>query len=590
MSGFKKGFLVGVGAVFGVWTLGAIITVALVTGGARGPRVESRSTLVVVLSGDIPEYVDFDMPGFMSGMDDDPVTLLNYVRAIRAAADDDRIEALVLRCDGSASGWAKAQELRWAVQEFKKSGKPVWAFLEVASREDYYIASLADRVVIQPKSFLNLSGLRMEVTFFKGAMDKLGVEADLIRSGRYKSAGEPFSRAEMSPEWRHVLNETLDEFYRQLLSGIAEGRGEDSAHWRAVIDRGPFTADEARASGLADEILFEDEFYEQLAEGTGDEEKLNRVPLSVYARSALSKEPAGGSVFALVHASGAIYSGIESPDPFGLASGTLASRSFIRRLNELREDESVDGVLLRIDSPGGDAIASEQILRAVRRLASDKPTVVSMSNVAASGGYYIAAVPDVPILVYPGTYTGSIGVFTLSLNLRSLYDKLGITKEILTRGQNAAIETDYRALSDSERAKLRHYVDEIYDTFLRRVAEGRGTDTDWVSGLAEGRVWVGAQAVSNGLVDGIGGYLDAIERLKQVAGLEDGERVRIVPYPRERSIFEAFFSSGPMAVARQVTLPPVLTRLGEPWIGARHWVGNLRNGPAYIAPFHLAVQ
>ena len=590
VSGFAKGFLVGVGTVAGLWALGGLIAFAMIASGGGSAPVEPESALEVTLSGSVPEYLEFDLPSFFPGEDDHPTTLLSHIRAIRAAADDARIKALVLRCNGSASGWARAQDLRWAVSAFKESGKPVWAFMELAGTEDYYIASLADRIVIQPESFLDLSGLSVEVMFFKGAMDKLGVEADLIRTGRYKSAGEPFSREAMSPEWRQVLNETLDEFYDQLLEGIAEGRSQGAGHWRGILDQGPFRASEALEAGLTDDVLFEDEFWQQLAGAAEVEGEIARTALAAYVDSMRPGEASGRKVFALLHAAGPIYSGTAVPDPFSPASGTLASRSFIRRLNSLREDDGVDGVLLRIDSPGGDAIASEQILRAVRRLAGEKPLVVSMANVAASGGYYIASVPDVPILAYPGTYTGSIGVFSMHLNLRSLYDKLGLKKEILVRGENAAMLSDYRPLSASARDKLRGYVDSIYDTFLKRVSEGRGMETERVAEVAEGRVWVGTQAQDNGLVDSMGGYVDAIERLRQVAGLEEGERVRLVTYPARRSILEAILSSGPGTLAFQQLAPPELRRPLESWSDTAIWAARLHSRPLYLAPFRMAVE
>ena len=590
VNSFKKGILVGVGSIVGVWLLGAVVTFAILGSGGGGPRVEPDSALEVHLSGAIPEYVEFNIPDLLGGQERDTATLLNQIRAIRAAADDERIKALVLRCNWSAGGWARAQELRWAIAAFKESGKPVWAFLEVAGREDYYVAALADRIVLQPETYLNLTGLRMEVMFFKGAMDKLGIEADLIRTGRYKSAGEPFSREEMSPEWRQVLNETLDEFLDQLLEGIAEGRGSDAAHWRTVLDQGPFTAAQARETGLSDDILYEDEFYEQLTEAVGLDEEIDRIGISGYVRSSGPGRLRGGKTFALLHAAGPISSGSEDPTPFGTSSGTLASRSFISRLDGLREDDSVDGVILRIDSPGGDAIASEQILRAVRRLAAEKPMVVSMANVAASGGYYIAAVPDVPILAYPGTYTGSIGVFTIHLNLRSLYDKLGINKEILVRGENAAIESDYRPLSPSERAKLSGYVDSIYDTFLERVSEGRGMPAEQVAELAEGRVWIGSQASENGLVDGLGGYLDAIDRLREAAGLEEGEAARIVVHPERRSILETILSGRHMAFGPSQAMPLKIPGMQVSLAEAAWWAQHLRNGPVAMAPHRISVQ
>lgn len=587
MSQFVKGMLIGIALAVAAG-LSFVVLLALVISQSDGTEIGPDSAVVVSLSGDIPEYVDWDLPDYLTFDSVGKATLFDQVRAIRRAAEDDRIKALVLQCDGSYAGWAKAQELRWAIEAFKESDKPVWAFLELAGREDYYIAAIADRIVIQPESYLSLSGLRLEIMFFKGALDKLGVEADVIRTGRYKSAGEPYSREEMSPEWHQVLDEMLDEFYGQLLDGIAAGRGQDTGHWQAVMDQGPFTAAEAREHGLSDAVLYKDEFYEELSEAV-EVEEIDRVAISTYARESASRR-SGGPKIAMVHASGTIYSGRSNPTPFGGPSGTLASADFIAQIDSIREDESIDAVVLRIDSPGGDAIASEQMLHAVRRLGQEKPMVVSMANVAASGGYYIAAVPDVPIVAYPGTYTGSIGVFTIRLNLRDLYNKLGITKEILSRGKFTAIESDYGPMTSAEREKLRGYVDSIYETFVNRVAEGRGDDAESIAELAEGRVWIGAQAEQNGLVDSLGGYLDAVERVKEIAEIDPDETVRIVTYPERRSMLESLMSGDLSAAAARLLVPRnfrAASRAGE---DLERIASRLSDGAMYMAPFEISVQ
>ncbi len=569
--------------------LGLIAMIVLFAG--RGEDdLPAEAALVLRLQGSVPEHADAELPSFLPGQPGGPsVTLYDLTEAVRRAADDERVKALVLRCDGSSAGWAKAQEIRWAIQAFKESGKPVWAYLAQSGREGYYIASLADRVFMQPQSFLNLSGLRAEVMFFKGSLDKLGVESDLVRSGKYKSAGEPFSREEMSPEWREALNSTLDEFYDQLLDGIAEGRGEDAAHWRAILDEGPFTAGGAEAHGLADEVVYEDVFFDRLGESL-EVEDIERVSLPRYAADASTRGQRGGKTVAMFHAIGTISSGESWTDPFGGGSEVLGADTFESQLERLRDDDSIDGVILRIDSPGGDAIASDKMLRAVRRLREEKPLVVSMSTLAASGGYYIASVPDAPIVAYPGTYTGSIGVFTIHFNLKDLYGKLGITKEILTRGRFAAIESDYKALTAEEREKLARYVDDIYDAFVANVSEGRGIPPEAVHPLAQGRVWIGAQAAENGLVDEIGGYAKAIELAKNALGLESDESVRILHYPPPRSVFEMLFSGGRWTLLRQLLEPPALGEAYKTWLRGLGWARRIRSGPLFMAPYTLEVD
>ncbi len=586
VSSFRKGVLTGLLLAYAPAMILAVVAIILSQG---PPSVPADAVLVVELAGGVPEHVASEVPGFLPGSGgQDSITLYSLTEAIRSAAEDAAIRALVLHGNGSAAGWAKAQELRWAIEEFRESGKPVWAFLAAAGREDYYVASLADRIVIQPLGYLNMSGLRAEVTFFKGSLDKLGVEADLIRTGRYKTAGEPFSRTDLSPEWRQVLDSTLDEFFGQLVAGIARGRGQDAEHWRSVIDEGPFDADAARRLELVDDILDEEEFFEALGEEL-ELEDVNRVSPPTYSRAARDDGERGPRI-AMLHAGGAIVSGPSWTDPFSGLQSTLGSETFVSQLQDLAADEGVAGVILRIDSPGGDAIASEQILTAVRRLAEEKPLVVSMSTVAASGGYYIASVPDVPIVAYPGTYTGSIGVFTMHLNLRELYGKLGITKEVLTRGRFAGLGSDYKALTGDEREKVRGYVDTIYDAFLDRVATGRGVDVDSVRDLAEGRVWIGSQAASNGLVDELGGYERALELVKLSAGIDSSDSVRVFSYPPRRSLMEVLFSGdGPFALSRSVALP-LLSGTRESWGQLAQWAGLLKPGPVLMAPFRLEVD
>lgn len=586
MRTFLLGLVAGVVLVFVLAGLAAGVALFIGQGDSGLP---SEFALVVRLDGSVPEHVEAELPQFLTGRSGPDLTLYSLVQSIRRAVDDESVKALVLECGWSASGWAKAQEVRWAVEEFKASGKPVWAYLTVPSREGYYIGSLADHVVIQPESYLNLSGLRAEVMFFKGTLDKLGVEVDLIRSGRYKSAGEPFTREEMSPEFRAILEETLEEFYTQLLEGIASGRGENADHWRAVLDEGPFTAKEAQTHRLADAELHKDTFYDLLSEAV-EVEDLPKVGANRYGGQANRATGRGRKTIAILHAIGTITSGTSQSDPFGVQPTTLGADSFRSQLTQLREDEDIDGVILRIDSPGGDAIASEQMLHDVRRLAEEKPLVVSMSNVAASGGYYIASVPDASIVAYPGTYTGSIGVFTIRYNLRKLYEKLGISKDVLTKGRFAGIDSDYKSMTAEERAKLATYVDSIYQVFLQRVSEGRGVDTGSVRELAEGRVWIGTQAAENGLVDELGGYAKAIELVKEAAEIGEDEAVRIVSYPLKRSPLEALFSRGRNVAVDGLLQAPGVGEVYSAWSQIVAHAGRLRSGPMYIAPYTLTVH
>ncbi len=585
MSSFLKGLLAGFLIGFLVIGLFGVVTWLV---GRGGPGVPSEVALVLELEGGIPEQMDPDLSGFFMGRDaGSPVSLYAMTEAIRKAAGDDRVEALVLHCDGSSAGWAKAQELRWAILDFKKSKKPVWAYLATAGREGYYIASVADHLVVQPEGFLYLTGLRAEVMYFKNSLEKLGVEVDLVRSGKYKSAGEPFIQERMSPESREVVDATLDEFFGQLLDGISEGRGRDPEHWQAVLDEGPYSSAQAKEYGLVDEILYQDEFYERLSDAVAVEE-IRRVGVARYAGN-LSDSAHSGKKFAMFHAVGTITSGSSWTDPLDGQQERLGADTFSAHVEHLRKDEDIDGIILRIDSPGGDAIASERMLHDVRRLSEEKPVVVSMSTMAASGGYYIASIPDVPIIAYPGTYTGSIGVFTVHLNIRGLYDKLGITKEILQRGRYAAADSDYKSMTPEERARLSGFVDGVYETFVSRVSEGRGIDVDSVEDLAQGRLWIGAQAFENGLVDELGGYTKAIELLRAAVGIDADDPVSIVQYPPRRSLVESLISRATGSGLGPMVRRSGLKEVSEAWRRAVIWSEFLADRPVYMAPYTLTI-
>ena len=581
MTKYLLGIVTGlVLAVFFAVFVGIVVWIV----GQRGePVVSENSVLVARLAGDIPEHLEADFSFTQFGDDDGgPLTLLAVTEAIRKAATDDDIEALVLECSDFGAGWAKAQEIRWAVESFKESDKPVWAYLTVAGGLGYYVASAADRIVIQPESMLDVKGLRAEVSFYKETLDKIGVTAEMENVGKYKSAVEPYSRTEMSDAFREALNALLDELYGQLLRGFAAGRGRDAAHWRGVVDNGPFLSIQALDYGLVDAVLYEDQFFQELNDAVGVDE-LDRLSIRRY-RSSDFQGFGDGPKIAMVYAVGTILSGRSRSDPFS-DGRILGARSFVSMLDGIRKDDDIEAVVLRIDSPGGDAIASDQMLRAVRRLREKKPLVISMSNVAASGGYYIAAAEDTKIVAYPSTYTGSIGVYFGKISLGGLYEKIGINKQVLTRGRYAGIDSDSRTLTRDERAKLRESIESVYDTFVTRVAEARGRNYETIHEVAQGRVWLGAQAVGNGLVDDLGGFDRALELAREAAGIDADEEVRLIGYPPPKNFIEVLFESGGLIRADP------LAELARAQLGAAAgWPALLRGGVLRLMPYNLTIQ
>jgi protease-4 len=530
MKQFLLGFVIG---ILFVALAGVILVAAAIRfGGNRRPQVVANSALVLQLEGDLPEQspVDFPLP-FLE--DQQPPTIAETWQMLRNAAADSRIRAIVLEPRGLSVGWAKLEELRADIINFKKSGKPVYAFLRGAGTKEYYLATAADRVFMSPEDELDVKGLRADLIFLKGTLDKLGVEMEFEHVGKYKDAPDMFTKNGSSPETREVINQVLDQFFGDFVNTVAEGRKKSQDAVRQLIDNGPFIGKEALNGGLVDALLYEDQMYDQLRqqlklnvlEKTAEHNYVHAPPINLGLD--------GPTKIALVVGQGDISRG--STNDSGNNGNTTAG--MIRRLRQVRDDVSIKGVILRIDSPGGDGIASDDILHEAKLLSQKKPTVISMSDLAASGGYFIAMTGD-PVVAYRNTETGSIGVFFGKVNLRGLYDKLGIKKELMKRGRFADIDTEYAPLNDEQRAKLRTEIEVFYRGFVQRVADGRRRKYDDVERLAQGRVWTGAQARENGLVDEIGGIDRAIELVKQKANISATEKITLVAYPARRNLLQ----------------------------------------------------
>lgn len=584
MVKYLLGVVSGVVIVF-VLVFGLILVAALAGGGGRDAGVADGSVLTLKLAGPLPEHIATDFQfDFLQG--NAPSTLLSVRRAIERAATDDRISALALDCGGLGAGWAKVEELRWAIEEFKHSGKPVMAYMEVAGTIDYLVASMADEVHMAPEGRLDVKGLRAEVAFYKDTFDKLGVEAELEWVGKYKSAVEPYSRADMSDSFREVVEAQLDGLLELMARMVSESRDLSPEEFRTVLDSGPFLSPQAQEAGLIDALSYPDEFEARIAEKLGMDE-IETVSLKRYNQASAAAFDLGGKrQVAIVYGVGTIVSGAGDVDPF-FGSNLLGGDAFAQVLDEVRENDDIEAVVLRINSPGGDALASDRMWRSLQLLRQKKPVVVSMSDVAASGGYYMAMADDTPILAYPGTYTGSIGVYFGKFNLRGLYEKIGLHKEILTRGKFAAIDTDYRSLTPDEREKLREGVEAVYDSFVSKVADARESSWDEIHEVAQGRVWLGDEALEAGLVDELGGLNRAIELAKQDAGIGAEEEVDVTTYPRPKRLFEILLNQNGMAKMREPLFP-------ASWAARFDPQGLLpalaEGGMLAITPYSLTIQ
>jgi protease-4 len=532
----------------GIGLLGALA--ALGESEKSSPAVLPGSYLVLDLStnfSDAPPHLDLAALGGR----EESLQLRAATRSLRAAATDERITGVYLTGDlnpaGYGSGHAALRELRAALLAFREAGKPVVAYLTFASTRTYYVASAASDLALDPYGMILLPGLAAEPMFFAGAFEKVGINVQVTRAGKYKSAVEPFTRREMSAENREEVRELLQDLWDSLLGEIGTSRGVTAAQVQAVVDQeGLIRAAEALGAKLIDRTAYRDEIYDALKAKTGragSEKPFKQVTLAAYARqlkpaSALPAprrvegvEPGSGKAgrIAIVYAEGEIVDGEGSPDEIG---GARLSRE----LRKLRQDKNVRAVVLRVNSPGGSAASSEVVQREVRLLRREKPVVVSMGSYAASGGYWISAYAD-RIFAEPTTITGSIGVFGMQFDVQRLADSLGVTFDRVKTGRFADAMTVSRPKTPEEMAVLQRMVDWIYGEFLAKVAEGRNLPPDKVAAIAQGRVWSGADALAHGLVDELGGLDAALAYAAGKAGL--AADYRVVEIPRERELVEA---------------------------------------------------
>jgi len=570
MAKFLIGLLAGLALAF---LSAVVVVVGVLRLGERPPTVPARGILVLELAGEIPERAPFTIPlPFFE--ENTPLTVSDIWRLLRAAETDSRIKAVALMPGGVRAGWAKLQEIHADLERLAKTGKPVAAYLRSPSAREYYLATAAGSIGMPPEDLLDLKGLRAELSFFKGTLDKLGVQVEIEHAGKYKDFGDMFTRSAMSPETREVLTSVLDEIYGQLTAAIAAGRKRNPEQVRAMIDEGPFLARQAHAKGLVDSLVYEDQLFEDLEKRTGGA-RLGRVSARDYLKSVSSRDGQGGpNHVALVVAAGSITRARET----GLEQDAgIQAPAFVRLLRQVGEDAAIRAVVVRVDSPGGESFASDEIWREMNRLSRRKPLVISMSDEAASGGYYISMTGD-PIVAYPGTFTGSIGVFFGKLNLRGLYDKLGVKKQLITRGRFAAIDSDYEPLSPAARQKLREGVDDNYKVFVEKVAEARKRKFQEVEPLAQGRVWLGSQAKRLQLVDELGGLDRALELAREKAGIPRREAITLVVYPPKRSLFERLMSRPTQSLA-----PEWLRTLLETWpLAVSQSGGFMRRMPYWI--------
>jgi protease IV len=570
MAKFFIGLVTGVAIVFLTFIL---LFFAALRFREKPPQIAANSVLVLRLNGEIPEKPPLELPDFLSEKTTPTVSAI--WQNLKKAAADSNITALVLAPEGVSAGWATLEEIRSDVEQFKKSGKPVYAYLHTPSAREYYLALGADRIFLGPSDPLMLKGMRAEIMYFKKTLDKLGVNVEVEHAGKYKDFGDMFTRSDMSPETREVISSVVDGLYGNLVNRIAAARKKSPDDVRAIIDQGPFTATQALKADLVDELRFEDQLWGELKDRLKSGEPA-KVAFEKYAKT----EPVTGkSTIALVIGSGDIVRG--DPTDNGSDERSLTSYGFNKILKRVGNDSSVKGVIVRIDSPGGEVTASDDIWREMNLLGKKKPVVISMSDVAASGGYYMAMTGD-PIIAYPETETGSIGVVFGKPNLHGLYDKLGVTKDAVERGRHAGIDSDYTPLTADERDKLREGIEESYHDFVTKVATARRRSYQDIDAVAQGRVWLGSQAKDHGLVDELGGLDTALAAVKKKANIPASESVTLTMYPGRRSLLD-------MLLHRSTPEDMLETRVAQ-LIGPMPVRAWLHGGMLSIVPFRIAVR
>ncbi len=505
-------------------------------------EAEKKLTLAVInLTGQIMEGSTasiFSLSGVTS------TNLMDMVKRLELAGEDEAISGVLFNIEEPMFNWAQVDELRQAVAALRQKGKKTYAYLEEAGQDSYLFACSCDQIAMTPSGNLMLAGLAGETLYFKNLLDKLGIQADMIQIGDYKSAGETMTRSGPSPQEMQQFNQLFDNLYGHMVQSIAESRKMTDEQVRRLIDEGPYTTEQAQAAGLIDQVLYREEFLKKITEqedtkislktdyGQAPRPAINPddpfAMLSVLQGLFKTPPEPTGDAIAVVYINGPITSG-ENMETFD--GSVIGSRTIRLTLAKARADKNIKGVVVRIDSPGGSATASDIMYNAILQTAREKPVVVSMGGVAASGGYYAACGANT-ILAQPSTITGSIGVIGGKIVIGGLLGKLGITSYTFHRGRNAALFSSMQPFTVGEHLNIKENMELTYERFKQCVRQSRGAKlTDSIDYLAQGKIYTGLQAKQAGLIDEIGTLEDAIGRVAEQAGIETYQ-IRIMPSPK----------------------------------------------------------
>lgn len=534
--------VVGLFLTMAFFTIISIISLAgmIATEGMSSP-IKEKSIMALDLSGAINERNEPNPLAMFMGEKGESVSLDDALIALKKAAANKNIEGIYMRAGGLGSVPAMAQELRQALVEFKKSGKWIIAYGDSYTKTDYYLSSVADTILLNPEGSVDFSGLATQLMFYKDVLDKVGVKMQVFKVGTYKSAVEPYICTEMSPANREQITSYLTSIWGNMVADVAESRGIDAENLNAMADSLTMltASEDVLKAGLVDKLCYMDEVKSMLRAKCGledDDDDLVFASVSDVAKSESLDEKVDEKV-AVYYAYGEIVQSISS---MGMSQEhQIVGDEMIKDLQNLREDDDIKAVVIRVNSPGGSAFASEQIWREVELLKAKKPVVVSMGGMAASGGYYISCAAN-RIFAEPTTITGSIGIFGMIPNASELMtEKIGLKFDVVKTNKMSDFGTMARPFNEAESAQLQKMIERGYDTFTKRVADGRGISQDSVKVIAEGRVWTGEQGLNLGLVDELGN-LDAA--VAHAAKLAEMDKYRTVAYPEPANPFEQIFN------------------------------------------------
>ena len=536
MGGFFKMFFASFLALVIFCIIGFFIFLAFIAGLAKSdkPLVERNSVLVVNLGQPFQEQQIESPLAILSSNDELTIPgVYDVVRLIHKAGKDDKIKGIYLMSGINPNGFATSEEIRNALVEFKKSGKFIVAYSEMMNQKSYHVANVADKIYVNPKGFFDWTGFSSELLFVKGTLEKLDIEPQIFYAGRFKSATEPLRTDKMSPENKLQTTVWLDDLYSHFLINAAARRKTDTATLHRLANEGAIkNPQDAVTNNLIDGVKYDDEIKDEIKQrlNLGKLDKINFISINSYFKTGAHKKLSGEKI-ALIYAEGNIIDG-------GGDQGQIGSADYIKLIRKARLDKTIKAIVVRVNSGGGSALASETIWRELSLARKEKPVVVSFGDVAASGGYYISCAAD-SIFASPTTITGSIGVFGIIPNMEGFFkNKLGVTFDGVKTGPYADLGAVYRPMNESEKKFVQQTIDEIYLSFKQRVADGRKKSVELIDSIAQGRVWSGNRAIGIGLVDKFGGLQDAVDCAARLAKLKD---YRLREYPEVQSIFDRLF-------------------------------------------------